>query len=101
MAAPLRFPAQALVAPAESGPWIKQIQVDLFASASYSYNFDRPATEKNAYRVFDFDDDQAKLDEVALTVQKAAATGLRFRVPRGPGGGAVHPRDHGGAGSVP
>ena len=87
LAAPLRFQAQALVTPAESGPWTKQIQVDLFASASFTYNFDQPSTEKNAYRVFDFDDDQVKLDVVALTVQRAAAKAcdFGFRVDLGAG----------------
>jgi len=73
LAAAPRFQAQALVSPAESGPWYKMVQVDLFASASYTYNFNHPASEVNDYRVFDFDDDEPKLDVLSLTVQKAAA----------------------------
>ena len=87
LAAPLHVQAQALVVPAESGPWTKQVQVDLFASASYTYNFAHPASGKNAYRVFDFDNDKAKLDVMALTVQKAAtkACDFGFRVDLGAG----------------
>ena len=53
LAAPLRAQAQALVAQAETGPWTQKIQVDLFASLSYVYNTNRPASDLNQYRVFD------------------------------------------------
>jgi|WetSurMetagenome_2_1015567.scaffolds.fasta_scaffold92214_2 hypothetical protein len=79
--------AQALVAPVQEGPWYKQIQVDLFASLSYTYNANHPATDENEYRVFDFDDDEAKLDVLSLTVQRAASKPgeLGFRVDLGAG----------------
>lgn len=79
--------AQALPSPAESGPWYKQVQVDVFVSASFSYNFNRPASGFNAYRVFDFDEGRAKLDLASLTLQKAAAKPgeFGFRVDMGAG----------------
>jgi hypothetical protein len=79
--------AQALVAPVQEGPWYKQIQVDLFASLSYTYNANHPASEESDYRVFDFDDNEAKLDVLSLTVQRAASKPgeLGFRVDLGAG----------------
>jgi hypothetical protein len=87
MAAPLRAQSQALVTPAESGPWYKRVQVDLFGSLSYTCNANHPDSNRNDFRIFDFDDDQAKLDVVALTVQKAAvkAGEFGFRVDLGAG----------------
>lgn len=87
LAAPLRAQTQALVTPAETGPWYKRVQVDLFASASYTYNANHPASDKNDFRVFDFDDDAPKLDVLALTIQKAAAkpSEFGFRVDLGAG----------------
>ncbi len=69
-------------------PWFEQITVNGFASTSYSYNVNRPATRLNAYRVFDFDDNTFKLDGVELVAQHAAAS-LReagFRVDLALGG---------------
>jgi hypothetical protein len=79
--------AQALVPPAESGPWYKQVQLDIFVSASYTYNANHPADDVNDYRVFDFDDDQAKLDIASVTIQKAADKpgAFGFRVDMGAG----------------
>ncbi len=86
-AASLPFFAQALVSPAQTGPWYKQIQVDTFLSASYSYNFNRPGDHALQYRVFDIKDDQAMLDVASLTVQKAAEKpgGFGFRLDMGAG----------------
>ena len=64
--------AQALITPEQGGPWYKRIQVDAFVSASYSYSFNHPSSDLNDFRVFDFDDHEAKLDLAALTIQKAA-----------------------------
>jgi hypothetical protein len=87
LTASLPLLAQALVTPEQGGPWYRQIQVDAFASASYSYNFNHPANDANDYRVFDFDDSQAKLDLAALTFQRTADKpgDCGFRVDMGAG----------------
>lgn len=36
--------------------WYEEIAVNGFLSTSYSYNFNRPASGTNQFRVFDFDD---------------------------------------------
>lgn len=86
-AASLPFFAQALVSPAQSGPWYKQIQVDTFLSASYSYNFNRPVDHAMQYRVFDTEGNKTKLDVASLTVQRAATKpgAFGFRIDMGAG----------------
>jgi hypothetical protein len=54
-------------------PWYKAISVNGFVSASYSYNFNRPDTHINGFRVFDFKDNQPKIDVAELVVQKAVS----------------------------
>src|SRR5439155_11826008 len=49
------------------------VTLDGFLSTSYSYNFNRPASGTNQFRVFDFDDNTFKLDEFELVAQKPAA----------------------------
>ena len=44
-----------------------------FLSTSYSYNFNRPPSGMNQYRVFDFDDNTIKVDVAELVVQKAVS----------------------------
>ncbi len=78
LAAPLSARSQALLKPDESGPWTKKIQVDLFASLSYTYNDNHPDSDLNGYRIFDFESDAAKLDVLSLAVQKAAASQGEF-----------------------
>lgn len=53
--------------------WLSEIQFNALLSVSYSYNFNRPPSRTNQFRVFDFDDNTFKLDEFALVVQKPAA----------------------------
>jgi hypothetical protein len=60
-------------APAPARAWYEEITVNAFASASYSYNFNRPPGQTNAYRVFDFDDNSFKVDVVELVAQHAAS----------------------------
>lgn len=60
-------------APPAFPAWLAEITLHGFLSTSYSYNFDRPASGTNQFRVFDFDDNTFKLDEVELVAQKAAA----------------------------
>src|SRR5262245_7604558 len=54
-------------------PWYGTIQVNGFAEASYSFNWNRPDSELNTLRVFDFDDRELKLDVAELVVQHSAA----------------------------
>jgi len=54
-------------------PWYKTISFNAFVSTSYSYNFNRPDTHLNAFRVFDYKDNDPKVDEAELVVQKAAS----------------------------
>jgi hypothetical protein len=50
--------------------WYKSISFNGFASASYSFNFNRPATGLNAFRVFDFRDNRPRVDVAELVIQK-------------------------------
>jgi Putative beta-barrel porin-2, OmpL-like. bbp2 len=59
--------------PAPAPKWYDDITANGFLSASYSYNFNRPASGTNQYRVFDFDDNTFKIDVAALVLQKAVA----------------------------
>lgn len=53
--------------------WLHEMTLDAFLAASYSYNFNRPASATNQLRVFDFDDNTFKLDEFELVAQHAVA----------------------------
>lgn len=64
---------EAAPAPPASKPWYEEISVNGFISASYSYNFNKPASGLNTLRVFDFDDNSIKLDVAELVIQKAVA----------------------------
>jgi hypothetical protein len=64
----------AAAAPAEKLPaWLHEMTLDGFLAASYSYNFNQPASATNQLRVFDFDDNSFKLDEFELVAQHAVA----------------------------
>ncbi len=54
-------------------PWYEEIAVNGFVSTSYQYNFNRPASGTNQYRVFDFDDNTFKVDVAEVVLQKAVA----------------------------
>jgi hypothetical protein len=54
-------------------PWYKAINFNGLVSASYSFNFDRPANGLNAFRVFDFRDNRPRLDVAELVIQKPVA----------------------------
>ena len=51
-------------------PWYEAIRLSGFFSASYSYNFNRPDSQTNGLRVFDFDDESFKLDDFELVAQR-------------------------------
>jgi hypothetical protein len=57
----------------DAKPWYEEVAFNGFLSTSYSYNFNRPDSRENGYRVFDFDDNTFKLDVAELVVQRAAA----------------------------
>lgn len=59
--------------PAAAKPWYETISVNGFATASWSWNFNRPDSGQNQLRVFDFDDDTIKVDSAELVVQKVAS----------------------------
>jgi hypothetical protein len=65
-------PTSATTAP-PAPKWYDEIAVNGYLEASYSYNFNRPDSGTNQYRVFDFDDNTFKLDVVTLTLQKAVS----------------------------
>jgi hypothetical protein len=54
-------------------PWFEEISVNAFVSASYSYNFNRPDTGTNQFRVFDFDDNTFKVDVAEIVFQKTVS----------------------------
>jgi hypothetical protein len=60
--------------PAVTPPaWPGEIVLNGFLEASYSYNFNRPPSRTNQFRVFDFDDNTFKLDVFELVVQRPVA----------------------------
>ncbi len=69
------LPSQAQPGPPAQAPkqWYEEITVNGFLSSSYSYNFNRPASGTNQYRVFDFDDNTIKIDVVELVLQRAVS----------------------------
>ncbi|HYN43778.1 MAG TPA: outer membrane beta-barrel protein, partial [Thermoanaerobaculia bacterium] len=70
--APAPTPAPAPV-PAAPRPWYETIAVNGFVTTSWSWNFNRPASGTNQYRVFDFDDNTIKIDGAELVLQKVAS----------------------------
>src|SRR5581483_3878826 len=63
----------------EATSWL---QVNGYASLSYTYNENQPANRINQYRVFDFNDEEPQLDAGELVLQHAATTpnALGFRL---------------------
>jgi hypothetical protein len=59
-----------------------KITVNGFASGAFSYNDNKPDSETNGLRVFDFEDKQLKLDVAELVVQRTTPSpgDLGFRV---------------------
>ena len=57
-------------APPAPEPWYASVTMNGFLSASYSYNFNRPDSGTNQYRVFDFDDNSFKIDVAELVLQR-------------------------------
>lgn len=77
MAGVLAVPARAQdaggqTASADNG-WWKDITLNAFVSAAYSYNFNKPDEQTNQFRVFDFDDNSFKLDVFELVLQRPVA----------------------------
>ena len=77
---------------ASASPWYQQISVNGLASTSISFNFNKPLSRTNQFRVFDVDDDSFTLDMLELVIQKdASAPGQAgFRVDALAGSGVPH-----------
>jgi hypothetical protein len=54
-------------------PWYEELALNGFVTSSYGYNFGRPPSRTNTYRVFDFDDNTFKVDGIELVAQTVAA----------------------------
>jgi hypothetical protein len=67
--------------------WYEAITVNAFMSSGYSYNFNKPDTRKNQFRIFDLEDNTFKVDVVELSVKKdahgAGDAGFRFDLTAG------------------
>jgi hypothetical protein len=63
--------ASTIAAVAAPARWIDEIAVNAFVSTGYLYNFNRPATSANSYRVFDFSHNSFNLDVAELVLQMA------------------------------
>lgn len=70
---PVTAAPAAAPAPAAPRPWYETIGVNAFVTTSWSWNFNRPASGTNQYRVFDFDDNSIKIDGAELVLQKVAS----------------------------
>jgi hypothetical protein len=53
--------------------WFQLITVNAFASASYTWNFNNPASNTNQLRAFDYDHNSFRIDGAEIVVQKAVA----------------------------
>jgi len=80
-------PVPALEVTAKAPTEVSPFQINLFASSSFSFNFNRPSTEQNGLRVFDTDDNTARIDVVELVLQHPASepgsVGFRLDVTAG------------------
>lgn len=67
--------------------WLDDVTINGFVSFGYSYNFNKPASTTNQFRVFDFEDNAMKLDVVELVAQrgvtKPGETGFRLDLTAG------------------
>jgi len=52
--------------------WLTETTVNAFVESSYGYNFNRPGSHLDQFRVFDFDDNTFKVDVFELVLQHAA-----------------------------
>lgn len=71
------FPVAAGPLPAEPGDppapkWTDGIALRAFVSASFSHNFERPASATNQLRAFDTDDGSIRLDVASLVLERHA-----------------------------
>jgi Putative beta-barrel porin-2, OmpL-like. bbp2 len=73
---PRLLAAQAPAQRADSG--LRAIEFHGLVSTSFSYNLNEPSSRTNQLRVFDYDDDAFRIDEVELAVQRPAAAAGEF-----------------------
>src|SRR5262245_30128210 len=57
----------------EVAEWFKQINFNAFASASWTWNFNNPASKTNQLRAFDYDHNSFRIDVAEVVLQKAVA----------------------------
>lgn len=79
----LGLAAGSALARSAPGPhWYEAMVLDGMLSASDSYDLNHPASGRNQYRVFDFDDNSLKVDVLELVLQRAPARAgeVGFRV---------------------
>jgi hypothetical protein len=76
------FAAAASARADDAADWFHQVQIHGFASSTYTFNTNQPASMTNQYRVFDFTDDSFLIDEVELVALKTptAAGEAGFRL---------------------
>ncbi|MCU1282431.1 MAG: hypothetical protein JWM53_5977 [bacterium] len=53
--------------------WFQLITLNAFASASYTWNFNNPASNTNQLRAFDYDHNSFRIDAAEIVLQKAVA----------------------------
>lgn len=49
-----------------------KIDIYGYVEGSYTYNTDRPSSHQNSFRLFDFEDNKALLNQVGLTIERRA-----------------------------
>lgn len=79
--------AQESGADSKKAQWFEAVEVNLFMSSGYSFNFNKPDTGRNQFRVFDVEDNTFKVDALELSLRKDARgpgdAGLRFDLTAG------------------
>lgn len=68
-------PSPAQETPAtKAKPWYQSIDVRLFVESSYTYNFGRPDSSTNQFRVFDTKADTVRFDVAEVVIRKDASS---------------------------
>jgi hypothetical protein len=71
-AAETRRPIMALLDQTSVGRTLDDWGIDIYGhiEAGYTYNFDNPSNDQNAFRLFDFQDQKAILDQIDLSIER-------------------------------
>jgi hypothetical protein len=67
-----RRPIMALLDQTPLGRTLDDWGIDIYGhiEAGYTYNFDNPSNDQNAFRLFDFQDQKAILDQIDLSIER-------------------------------